>query len=68
VAETRPVSVPVRPVIAASRPVTPSVSTAMTGAAISGSALGMARNASLALPRPVPVTASQWVSNGNGGG
>jgi hypothetical protein len=36
----------------------------MTG----GSALGMARSTSLALPRPVPVTSSQWVSNGNGGG
>jgi hypothetical protein len=28
----------------------------------------MARSGSMSLPRPMPVTASQWVSNGNGGG
>lgn len=63
VAEARPASVPARPVVAAARPVVPSVS-----APITGSALGMARNASVGLPRPVPVSASQWVSSGNGGG
>jgi hypothetical protein len=58
------VAVSPRPVLAtASHTVLPPVSTVMTG-----SALGMARSASLALPRPVPVSSSQWVSNGGGGG
>ena len=64
VAEARPVPAPTRPAAdMASRPAAPALTAAMTG-----SALGMARNASLALPRPVPVTSSQWVANGNGGG
>jgi hypothetical protein len=62
IAEGRPVSAPVRPV-ASSRPIMPPMS-----AAITGSALGMARSTSLTLPRPMPVSASRWVSNGNGGG
>jgi hypothetical protein len=36
-------------------------------APMAGSALGMARNASLPPPRPMPVSASQWVSNAGGG-
>jgi hypothetical protein len=58
----RAVPVPTRPVLAAevSRPSPPS-------AVSTGSALGMARS-STSLPRPMPVTASQWVSNGGGGG
>jgi hypothetical protein len=60
----RATPVPTRPVLAAevSRQTTPAP------AASNGSALGMARNGSVSLPRPMPVTASQWVSNGNGGG
>jgi hypothetical protein len=60
-AQVRATPVPTRPVLApeASRPAPP---------AGTGSALGMARNGSMSLPRPMPVTASQWVSNGNGGG
>ena len=34
---------------------------------MAGSALGMARGTSLPPPRPMPVSASQWVSNAGGG-
>jgi hypothetical protein len=63
-AEARPEShAIVRPVIAAAaqRTVVPQ-STPYTG-----SALGMARSAA-PLPAPTPVSATQWVGNGNGGG
>jgi hypothetical protein len=60
----RPVPAPARPVVAAEAP-RPAMSSAP--AAPTGSALGMARNGSLGLPRPVPVSASQWVTNGGGG-
>ncbi|HTI83598.1 MAG TPA: hypothetical protein VL614_24345 [Acetobacteraceae bacterium] len=63
-AEVRPESHAIaRPVIAAAaaRTVVPQ-STPYTG-----SALGMARSAA-PLPAPTPVSATQWVGNGNGGG
>jgi len=44
--------------IAASQPMAP----------FAGSALGMAHSGALPPPRPMPVSASQWVSNGGGGG
>jgi hypothetical protein len=51
-----------RPVVAeAPRPVLPS------SMATTGSALGMAHSASVPPPRPMPVSASQWVSGGGGG-
>jgi len=64
---------PSHPAVAEARPLPTRPSIATTPrpagtAAMTGSALGMARNALLALPRPMPVSASQWVSNGNGGG
>lgn len=49
-----------RRIIAASSP-------APMPAPIVGSALGMAHNTSVPPPRPMPVSASQWVSNGGGG-
>jgi hypothetical protein len=58
--EPRPV---VRPVIAAAAQRT----APPQPAPYAGSALGMARSAS-PLPAPTPVNASQWVTNGNGGG
>jgi hypothetical protein len=73
---------PPRPVIAEAQPVraTPivarpasvveqprPVSPAPAATAVSGSALGMARSTSLPPPRPMPVSASQWVSNAGGG-
>jgi hypothetical protein len=68
---------PPRPVIAEATPepriVRPVVATAAPRpvlaqpTAYTGSALGMARTAS-PLPAPTPVSASQWVSNGGGGG
>jgi hypothetical protein len=61
----RPVPAPARSVVAAEAP-RPAVPAAP--AALTGSALGMARGGSLALPRPMPVSASQWVTNGGGGG
>ncbi len=63
-APVRPTPVPTRPVLAPEAPRPPAAAPAVT----SGSALGMARNGSVSLPRPMPVTASQWVSNGGGGG
>jgi hypothetical protein len=62
-APVRATPVPTRPVLAAETSRPPAVTP--TGG---GSALGMARSGSVSLPRPMPVTASQWVSNGNGGG
>jgi hypothetical protein len=53
---------PVAPrVVAASLPAQPSAAPAV------GSALGMARGAGVPPPQPVPVSASQWVTNGGGG-
>lgn len=57
--EPRPV---VRPVIAAA-----AQRTVPQPMPYTGSALGMARSAT-PLPAPTPINASQWVSNGNGGG
>jgi hypothetical protein len=62
-APVRATPVPTRPVLAAEPSRPPAVTP--TGG---GSALGMARSGSVSLPRPMPVTASQWVSTGNGGG
>lgn len=63
IADARPMPRMVRPILAAdiARPAMPQPSP------YAGSALGMARTAP-PLPRPTPVNASQWVSNGNGGG
>ncbi len=73
---------PPRPVIAEAQPVRPtpivarpvsvaeqsrSALPASTPAPMAGSALGMARGASPPPPRPMPVSASQWVSNAGGG-
>lgn len=58
--EPRPV---VRPVIAAAAQRT----VPQQPMPYTGSALGMARSAA-PLPAPMPVNASQWVNNGNGGG
>jgi hypothetical protein len=57
-----PPSVPHRTVVAESPRLTLPASVPLTG-----SALGMARNTSVPLPRPVPVSASQWGSQGGGG-
>lgn len=64
-------STPVRPAPSAPRPIASEAPRPVVQpnlAAATGSALGMARSTSLALPRPMPVSASQWVSNGGGGG
>jgi len=68
IAETQPVRPPpiiAHPVVVAEqpRPILP----APAPMPMAGSALGMARTASLPPPRPMPVSASQWV-NGAGGG
>jgi hypothetical protein len=55
----RPPSAQIMPVGLPARPM-PAPST--------GSSLGMARSASVPPPQPVPVNASQWVTNGGGGG
>jgi len=62
-AEARPAPRLVHPILAAdvARPALPQPSP------FTGSALGMARTAA-PLPQPTPVSASRWVSNGNGGG
>jgi hypothetical protein len=60
----RAAPVPTRPMLAAEASRPPSAAPAVS----TGSALGMARSGSMSLPRPMPVSASQWVSNGNGGG
>jgi hypothetical protein len=54
------------------RPATPRIVSASLPAPsppepIVGSALGMARGGSLPPPKPMPVSASQWVTNGGGG-
>lgn len=54
-----------RPILPVSAPAAAPVS---QPAPIVGSALGMARGASLPPPRPVPVSASQWVTGSQGGG
>jgi hypothetical protein len=58
----RPVSVAEQPRAAPPAPASTPAPTPMAG-----SALGMARSASLPPPRPMPVSASQWVSNAGGG-
>jgi hypothetical protein len=70
----RPTSPTVRPVGAADLPrsVAPRIVPASLPAPSSsgptaGSALGMARGAAVPPPQPMPVSASQWVSNGGGG-
>lgn len=58
-----------RPPPAAAHPlVAAAMARPMVPAPYAGSALGMARNASMAVPLPTPVSASQWVNNGGGGG
>ena len=78
VAEVQPVHVPPplspHPVIAAVAPhpigpaAVPAPAATPAPPAVGGSALGMARNASAPPPRPTPVSASQWVNSGGGGG
>lgn len=70
-----PVPAAPRPIVAAelARPAPPRiVPVAMPASqaptAFGGSALGMAHSASLPPPQPMPVSASQWVNNGGGGG
>ena len=68
IAETQPVRPPpiiARPVVVAEqpRPILP----APAPMPVAGSALGMARTASLPPPRPMPVSASQWVNSAGGG-
>jgi len=65
---------PVRPIVAAEQPrqaapriVPASLPAPSTPGPMVGSALGMARGAAVAPPQPMPVSASQWVSNGGGG-
>lgn len=68
-APARPQSPVVHPVVAAELPhPTPPriVATSLPPGPIVGSALGMARGAPPP-PRPMPISASQWVSNGGGG-
>lgn len=57
-----------RPILAATAPA-PAASPvpAPTLVSTSGSALGMARGASLPPPRPMPVNGSQWTPSGGGG-
>jgi hypothetical protein len=55
----------VRP--AAARVVPASLPAQSTTAPAVGSALGMARGAAVPPPQPMPVSASQWVTNGGGG-
>ncbi len=64
VQQARPSPVVARRVVVAEqpRPAQPPARLPMTG-----SALGMARSASAPPPRPMPVSATQWVSNGGGG-
>ena len=63
VAEARPEPRLIRPVVATVAPRT----ALPQSAPFTGSALGMARSAPPP-PQPTPVSASQWVTNGNGGG
>lgn len=63
-----------RPVVLAepSRPMPPRIVRAavpapQTVTPYSGSALGMAHSGAIAPPQPMPVSASQWVTNGGGG-
>ncbi len=69
VAEVQPVrpAVVPRPVIATaiSRPAAPVFAPAPVA---TGSSLGMARSGAVPPPTPMPVSASQWVTNGGGGG
>lgn len=73
-APVRPPSPVVRPVVAALPPrpspprVIPAASPAPAAGPTAGSALGMARSAAVPPPQPMPVSASQWVSNNGGGG
>ncbi len=70
------VAEPARPAALAPRPVVATVAPRALAPAPafvppaggSGSALGMARGASVPPPTPMPVSASQWVNNGGGGG
>lgn len=69
----RPPAPAIRPVAAIPpRPAPPRVVPAALPASPTGppggSALGMARSAAVPPPQPVPVSASQWVSNNGGGG
>jgi hypothetical protein len=56
---------PARP--AAPRIVNAALPAQASPGAMTGSALGMARGGSLPPPQPMPVSASQWVTNGGGG-
>ena len=71
IAEAQPVRatpIAARPVSLAEQPRAAVPAPASTPApAMAGSALGMARNASLSPPRPMPVSSSQWVSSAGGG-
>jgi hypothetical protein len=69
VAEVQPVRPPapiVRPPPARIMPV--ALPARLMPATSTGSALGMAHSATVPPPQPVPVNASQWVTNGGGGG
>ena len=70
----RPASPAVRPVVTADLPraappriVPASLPVPASPGPMVGSALGMARGATVPPPQPLPVSASQWVSNGGGG-
>ena len=72
IVETQPVRQPpptARPVVATEqpRPVLPVSASVPTLLPTSGSALGMARTTSPPPPRPMPVSASQWMNSGGGG-
>ena len=71
--ESLPRHAPVRQVVVVRRPAAPetprpvAAATSIMPAAATGSALGMARGASVPPPQPMPVSASQWVASGGGG-
>ncbi len=61
---------PVRPSPVMARPVVEQPRSALPVSApapIAGSALGMARTTALPPPRPMPISASQWINSGGGG-
>jgi hypothetical protein len=64
---SRPAAAPDAPRAAGPRIVSASLPAQSPPGPIVGSALGMARGAALPPPQPMPVSASQWVTNGGGG-
>ena len=72
-APPRRVLAEVQPALRAPRPIVASVAPQPAASEyvpppLTGSALGMAHTFTAPPPRPMPVSASQWVTNGNGGG